>query len=404
MEELENKYIELLLKRCLSFEKTKSLFISCKKQNEEFVQKIVLYAKNMGIDDIYIDCEDVYELKEKLLNIDINDIENDKYFDKSIWNEYAIKGASFLMIESETPNILDDVDKEKFNKAIRTNKKTRQIFREKETTYQISWCIAAYPNELWAKSIFPNDENAYEKLLKVICEICMVDESNPIESWNEYLNTARTRASQLDSLEIKMLNYKNSLGTDLKIVMPKNHAWKSVADDGDGTMIVNMPSYEVFSAPDYRYTEGIVYSSRPLIYAGSKIDEFYLKFENGKVVDFGAKEGYETLKGILEGEEQAKYLGEVALVENDSPISNTGLVFGSTLLDENASCHLALGNAYPDCIKTDTKKTDEELMELGLNHADITHVDFMIGTPDLTIEAETNKGKILIFKDGNFNI
>lgn len=404
MEILEDKYIDLLLKRCINASDIKSMFISYDKQVEDFAKKVIEKAKEIGIEDIGIDASDIYEYRDKLNNMNIEDIESDPYFDKSKWNEYAIKGAGFLMIESEVPNALDSVDTDKITKAAEVKKKTRQIFREKETTYEIPWCIAAYPNEEWAKSIFPNDEDAYQKLFNVICEICMVNTTDPIKSWNEYLVSAKKRAEMLDSLEIKSLNYKNSLGTNLKITMPENHVWKSVADDGDGTMLVNMPSYEVFSAPDYRYTSGIVYSSRPLIYAGSKIDEFYLKFEDGKVVDFGAKEGYEVLKGILDGEEQARYLGEVALVENDSPISNTGLVFGTTLLDENASCHLALGSAYPDCVKSDKKLENNELMEVGLNYAPLTHVDFMIGTSDLSIEAETNKGTILIFKDGNFNI
>lgn len=404
MEELENKYIELLLKRCLNFKKSKSLFISCYKQNMTFVKKVVEYAKNMGINDIYVDCEDIYETRDILNNTDINDIENCSYFDKSIWDEYATKNASFLMFDSEFPNVLDGVDKDKITKSNLKKRKTRPIFRQKETSFEISWCIAALPNEIWACDLFPNDSQAYEKLFKVICEMCMVNADNPIQSWNEYLEKAKKKAKKLQDLEIKSLTYKNNLGTDLKIIMPKNVVWKSVADDGDGEMIVNVPSFEIFSSPDYRYTEGIVYSSRPLIYANTKIDKFYLRFEKGKVIDFGAEEGYEILKGILESEEQAKYLGEVALVENNSPISDTGLVFGTTLFDENASCHLALGNSFPDCIKSDRKLSETELMELGLNQSPITHVDFMIGTPDLNIEAETNKGKILIFKNGNFNI
>ena len=401
---MEDKYIDLLLNRCISFKNSSSLFISCTKDNMEFVNKIKEKVKKKGIDDVYVDQEDIYEIKSRVNNSTLEEIDNDPYFDKSIWNEYALKKAAFLMLESEHPGALDDVDQEKYLRAVKRKRETRRIFREKETRYEISWCIAALPNEMWAKSLFPNDDNAYKKLEEAIYKVCMIDRINPIESWNEYLSLLDDKSKLLTSLEIKELHYTNSLGTDLYIKLPDNAVWKSVAEDGDGDMIVNMPSYETFSAPDYRYTNGIVYSSKPLVYNGRKINEFYLKFEDGKVVDFGAKEGYEVLKSILDGETQAKYLGEVALVPYDSPISNTHLVFGTTLFDENASCHLALGNAYPDCIKDGDKMKREDLVKNGLNQADTTHVDFMIGTSDLKIEAITNKGKILIFNEGNFVI
>lgn len=404
MENLEEKYIDLLLNRCIDLTRSNSLFISCSSENMDFVNKLVSKVKTHGIDDIYIDCEDIYELKDKVNNSTLDEIDTNPYFDKSIWNEYALKTAAFLMFESEHPGLLDDINQEKYLRAIKRKRETRSIFREKETRYEISWCIAALPNEVWAKSMFPNETNAYQKLFEVICKMCMVDKDDPIKSWNEYLSKLDEKSKLLTSLEIKELHYTNSLGTNLKLVLPDNAIWKSVAEDGDGAMIVNMPSYETFSAPDYRKTSGIVYSSRPLIYNGKKIDEFYLKFEDGKVVEYDAKEGKDVLESILEGEVQASYLGEVALVPYDSPISNTHLVFGTTLFDENASCHLALGNAYPDCLKDGESMTKDELMENGLNQTKTTHVDFMVGTSDLTIEAITNKGKILIFKNGNFNI
>lgn len=401
MEELENKYIELLLTKCLNFKKSKSLFISYNKVNKEFVEKTIEFAKKLGVEDIYIDEEDNDVKHEKLKKESIEEIKKDLYFDKSIWDEYAKKDASFLMLETEFPGLYDDIDPEKIATSAHINRKTRKLFREKESKYLIPWCIAALPNEMWAKSIYKNEDNAYEKLFSVICKMCMVDTKDPVKSWDDYLIKTDEYVKKLNNLEIEYLVYKNSLGTNLKIYMPKNHLWTSAAEETD--MFVNMPSYEIFSSPDYRKTEGIVYSSRPLMYNGGKIDEFYVKFQNGRVVDYDAKEGKEILKNIIESDSNSCYLGEVALVNYDSPISNTKLIFGTTLFDENASCHLALGDSFPDCVQNTKNKTKEELLDLGLNQS-TTHVDFMVGTKDLEIEAKTKDGNVKIFKDGNFVI
>lgn len=399
---LEKKYIELLVDRCINFDKSKSVLISYKKDNKNFIDKLVDYIHQKGVQDIYLDEEDVYLTRDKLINSTIEEIENDSYFDKSIWDEYAKKDAAFLTFDSEYPHFFDDVDEAKISAAGNKKRKTRPLFREKETSYQIPWCIAALPNKIWADDMFPNEKNSYQMLEDVIYKMCMVDTPNPIESWNEYLNNVKLRSKKLNSMKIKQLHYSNNLGTDFTISMPEDFLWKSTADDGDN-MLVNMPSYEIFSSPDYRTANGIVYSSRPLLYNGGIIDEFYIEFKDGKAINYDARTGKELLKGIIETDAQAAYLGEVALVNNDSPISNTGLVFGTTLFDENAACHIALGDAFPDTIPNFQNYTREELMKLGLNHS-VTHVDFMIGTSDLNISAVCENGEVQIFKDGNFVI
>lgn len=402
MKELEDKYVELLLKRCLNFEKSKSLFISYDVVNKDFVEKVIAKAKEMGVVDIGIDEEDINITHDKLKKLSLEEIENDPYFNKSKWDDYATKNASFLMLETEFPHLMDDIDPDKISKAKYINRTTRNIFREKEKTYAIPWCIAALPNAVWAKEIFKSD-NSYDKLYKVIFDICMIDDNDPIENWNNYGEESKKLSDKLNKLEIKQLHYKNSLGTDLIIEMPDHCLWKSVGDDGDGKMIVNMPSYEIFSSPNYLKTNGIVYNSRPLSYGGGLIDEFFIEFKDGKVVNYDAKTGKEILKGIIENDNNSCYLGEVALVNNDSPISNTGLIFGITLIDENASCHLALGDGFPDTIEGGLKMSKEELLKNGINQSK-QHVDFMIGTPDLEIFALTNEGEKYIFKKGNFII
>ena len=339
MLELENKYIDLLLKRCLNLKKSTSLFISYDKTCNDF--------------------------------------------------------------ETEFPGVMDGVDSKKLGLAKSINRKTRPLFKHLETTYQIPWCIAAIPNKIWADKIFPNSEDSYKELFLVICKMCMVDREDPIKSWNEFMLKSKDDIDWLNSLEIKSLHYTNEIGTDLKIEMPKEYSWSGLTDDLKNEMIVNMPSYEIFASPNYKKTEGIVVSSKPLYYGGGLIENFYLKFKDGKVIDFNAEKGHELLKSIIESDDNSCYLGEVALVNFDSPISNTGLVFGTTLFDENASCHLALGDGFPTTIPNGASLSREELLELGINSSS-NHVDFMIGTSDLKIEAETKNGKQLIFKNGNF--
>lgn len=399
---MEEKYINLLLNRCINFDKSKSLLISGDKINEKFINKVINKVKEMGIDDIYIDLEDINITHDKLLNSSLEEIEKDSYFDKSIWDKFAEKDATFIMFDTEFPHVMDDIDSSKITKAKEINRKTRPLFRKKESTMQISWCIIALPNEIWAKDLFPNDKNAYKKLENLIYNCCMVNTDNPIESWNNLLKRNEDLANKLNNLKIEKLHYTNSLGTDLEIEMPKNHIWVSAGSEG-GNSIVNMPTYEIFSSPNYKGVNGIVYNALPLVYGGGLIDNFYIKFKDGKVVDFDAEIGKDILKGIIESDDHSCYLGEVALVNNDSPISNTKVVFGTTLFDENASCHLALGDGFPECIKNGLDMDKEDLLEHGINQSS-NHVDFMVGTPDLEIEAETKNGKVKIFTKGNFSI
>jgi len=401
MFELENKYIDLLLIRCLNLKKSKSLFISYDKICQDFVKKLILRAKELGYNDIYEDCNDIFYLKNKLINSTLEDLEKDPYFDKSIWDKYAEKKSNFLMLETEFPGVMDEVDSKKIGLVKSINRKTRPLFRKYETTYQLPWCIAIVPNKIWADKIYANSDNSYEQLFLIICKMCMVDRDDPIKCWNDFILKSKCDIDWLNSLEIKSLHYTNKLGTDLNIEMPEKYSWVGLTEDEKNGMIVNMPSYEVFTSPNYKKTEGIVKSSKPLYYGGGLIENFYLKFKNGKVIEYDALKGYELLKSIIESDDHSCFLGEVALVNFDSPISNTGLVFGTTLFDENASCHLALGDGFPTTIPNGVNLSNDELLKKGIN-CSTNHVDFMIGTSDLKIEAETKYGKQLIFEDGNF--
>ena len=402
IDELENKYADLLVNRCLDLSKSNSIFIHYFNDNKSLIDKVISLVKEKGIDDIYLNELDKKE-RHKHLSQSLKDIENDSYFDNHFWDEYAKKNAAFLMISTEFPHYFDDISEENMAMAGKKARNSRPVFREKQAINAISWCIAVMPNMVWAKNSFPNlsDEEAYEKLFNLMMSATMVDTKNPIDEWNKFLEKQKKLVKKLNNLEITSMHYTNKLGTDLFVGLPQKVIWQC-AGYGDNS-IVNMPTYEVFTSPDYRYTSGIVYASKPLMYGGVLIDKFWLKFKDGQVVDYDAKVGKEILKVIIESDKYSCFLGECALVSKNSGVAKTNFVFGETCLDENASCHIALGDAFPECIECGLEENRESLRTKGLNHS-TNHVDLMIGTSDLNITAMTKKGEKLIFKDGDFNI
>lgn len=399
-DKMDEKYIDLLLEKCVDYKNSKILFICYDIEVEDFVQKIIKRAKIKGIEEFYFDKVNIEEEYKILKNNSIEDLIKCKYFDKSIWDVYAKKNANFLIIDIEQPHVLDDIEMEKISIMTRQKRESRPLYRKMVEHCKLSWCIAAYPSKRWAKEVFPDSDNSYLELKNAIYNVCMIDREDPIESWNLQLEKTNRIIKYLNSLNLRMIHYKNDLGTNLTIYLPNNYSFDSAKDNN---VIVNMPSYEVFSSPIYNKTEGIVYSSMPLCYGGRIVDEFWLKFVNGRVVDYDAKVGKEILKEIIESDEQSCYLGECALVEYDSPISNLGVIFKTTLIDENASCHLALGSGFPECIKDGIGMSDEELLLSGVNVSK-NHVDFMIGTNDLEIIGTTwDNREIKIFVNGNFS-
>lgn len=397
---MDKKYIDLLLTKCVDFNSSKILFINYDIEIEDFVQKVINRAKELGVEEVYLDKTKPKEDYKILKNHTIDELKESNFFDKSIWDTYATKKANFLIFETEQPHLMDDIETEKIAIMTRQRRESRPTYRKMVEHCELPWCIAAYPGELWAKEMFPDSDNSYQDLKDAIYKVCMINEENPIDSWDRQLEKNNKIIKYLNSLSLTKLHYKNSLGTELTIYLPENYSFDSAKDD---QVIVNMPSYEVFTSPIYNKTEGIVYSSMPLSYGGAIVNDFWLKFAAGKVVDYGAKTGEKILKEIIEADENSCYLGECALVENNSPISNLGLIFGTTLIDENASCHLALGSGFPECLKDGLGMSDEQLLENGVNVSK-SHVDFMIGTPDLMITGTTRDNKeISIFVDGNFS-
>ena len=402
MEKLMRKYAEVLLKTCLKVEENQPLFISFNTERLDFVRIVSEEAYKIGVKDIYFDMSDPYLKHEALKYLEIEDLKQLSFWNKEMWNVYARKHAAFLMLASETPGLMKDIDPKKMSELIRYSQETREEFEAYRDKSELAWCIAAVPTKAWADELFDNNENSVNMLWNKIFEICSIDQEDPVKIWNDKLALLKKRASKLNEKKIKTLIYKDNKN-NFKIDLPKNHKWESGRQtlSNGKEVLVNFPTEEVFTSPDCRSAEGIVFSSKPLEYQGVILDNFQIEFKDGVVTNFKAEKGEETLKEMINICENSNMLGEVALVPYDSPISNTNMVFLETLFDENAACHLALGDSFTECINE--VGTKEELFnKFNMNNSK-SHVDFMIGTKDLNIKGITQDNKeIDIFINGNF--
>ena len=402
MEKLMRKYAEVLLKTCLKVEENQPLFISFNTERLDFVRIVSEEAYKIGVKDIYFDMSDPYLKHEALKYLEIEDLKQLSFWNKEMWNVYARKHAAFLMLASETPGLMKDIDPKKMSELIRYSQETREEFEAYRDKSELAWCIAAVPTKAWADELFDNNENSVNMLWNKIFEICSIDQEDPVKIWNDKLALLKKRASKLNEKKIKTLFYKDNKN-NFKIDLPDNHNWASGCERlaNGKEVLVNFPTEEVFTSPDCRSAEGIVFSSKPLEYQGVILDNFQIEFKDGVVTNFKAEKGEETLKEMINICENSNMLGEVALVPYDSPISNTNMVFLETLFDENAACHLALGDSFTECINE--VGTKEELFnKFNMNNSK-SHVDFMIGTKDLNIKGITQDNKeIDIFINGNF--
>ncbi len=404
MKHLQTKYAQVLLKSCLKIEENQSLFISANYERVDFVRIVANEAYKLGVKDIYFDLTDVILKHDALKNLELEDLKQLSFWNKQKWNEYAEKGAAFLMLASETPGLMKDIDPKKLSDLTMYAFETRKEFDDLRDEAKVPWCIAAVPTEAWAKELFKNSLNPVDDLWNKIFEICNINCENPEEIWNEKIEKLSARCKKLNSYNFKKLKYTNSVGTNFEISLPKNHIWASGREtlvDGK-EVLVNFPTEEVFTSPENDSATGIVYSGKPLAYQDNIINNFWIKFEKGIAIECGAEEGEDVLKNIISSCDNANRLGEVALVESSSSINKSNMVFLETLYDENAACHLALGAAFPECVKGGNKLSKEKLSELKLNDC-TNHVDFMIGTSDLNIIGITeNDEEIAIFEEGNF--
>lgn len=404
MKKLQEKYARVILNTCLKIKKNQKLFISANYEAIEFVRILSNIAYELGVKDIYFDLNDQYLKHDALKNLDVKDLKKMQFWNKEKWNEYASSGAAFVMLVTVTPGLMKDIDSKKLSDLTMYSYETRKEFDELREKSIVPWCIAAVPSLSWAKEVFPKSQTPEIDLWNKIFEICQITKRNPEKVIEEKVNKLSRICEKLNSYRFKELKYTNSLGTDFTIELPENHLWASGKSKlvNKEEVLVNFPTEEVFTSPTNNSANGIVYSAKPLCYQDNLIEDFWIKFDKGVAIECKAKKGEETLKQLISSCPNSNLLGEVALVEYNSPISESEIIFYETLYDENAACHLALGASFPECIENGPKMSKEELKKYRLNDCN-NHVDFMIGTKDLNIIGKTVNGEeIKIFEKGNF--
>ncbi len=399
------RYADLIVQVGLNIQKDQVLWVNAPISAYEFVRKISVKAYEIGAKNVMVDYYD-----EELKKIRLEKSTEEGLSSFPTWKakgqvEMAKENVAVLSLAAPNPSLLKGVDPKRTAILNRVSAEGMKEFNSYISGGKISWLIAAIPTKEWALSVFPSleEDEAYDKLWANIFYTTRVDRENPVELWKEHIATMTEKANYLNDQDFRKLYYK-APGTDLSIELHPKTKWICAEFTNDkGTKFVpNLPTEEVFTIPVKNGVNGVVTSTKPLNYSGNLLENFTLTFENGKVVDFQAEQGYETLKNLLETDEGASFLGEVALVPHDSPISNTGIVFNNTLYDENASCHIALGNALSICVEDGKSMTEEQLKEIGYNSS-ITHVDFMIGSAEMDIDGEREDGTILpIFRKGNW--
>ena len=398
-------YAELIVRVGANIQKGQDVVISAELDQPEFVEMLVEQCYLAGAAEVRAEWTHQplrlkhvkYQTDERLG--EIKDWEKQKLLHR------AETLPAMIYIESADPSGLDGLDQEKWGKSVQMRWKVIKPSRDSmENKYQ--WVIAAVPGKAWAKKVFPalDEAEAVEKLWEAILYTSRAD-GDGVKAWQEHNADLKSRCEYLNSLGLRKLHYRSSNGTDFTVGLIPQAQFLAGAEDTLGANVrfnPNIPSEEVFTSPMKGQAEGIVYSTRPLSYRGTMIENFSIRFENGRVTEVKAEKGEDALKTLVNMDEGSKMLGECALVPFDSPIRNSGIMFYNTLFDENAACHLALGDGFANCIKDFENYTLEQCREMGINSSMI-HEDFMIGSEDLDITGETENGeRVQIFKNGNW--
>ncbi|MCI5839792.1 MAG: aminopeptidase [Peptoniphilaceae bacterium] len=401
---LEN-YAKLAIEIGVNVQKDEDVLIKAPVEFPLFVQKLVKASYERGANEVFVEYKDENLLKLKYLNEKQNILNNVHDFEiEKLRYLYKERKVNVINVVGEDPDIFKDIDAKIIAQSNAKKSEKIKEFRKYTMNDIISWLVISIPTEKWAKKVFPNSKESVNDLWKEIFKTSRVDESyeKTKENWNKHIENLNKRADFLNSKKFKRLIYTSENGTNLHVNLPKNHIWLSAGSKNEkgNYFIPNIPTEEVFSAPDKFGVNGKLVATKPLVYNGVVINDFYFEFKDGKVINSFAKENNDTLNEMLNMDENSKYLGEIALVPYNSPISLSNILFFNTLFDENASCHFALGEAYPTCVENGANLNSEELEKIGLNTS-VIHEDFMVGNKDLNITAiNENNEEITIFKDG----
>jgi len=402
------KYAKLLVANGINVQPGHTVALNIDVEQRELAHLIVKEAYALGAHEVIVQWADDLTAREKFLHAPMERLDNVPDYKVAEMNYLLEKKASRLGVRSSDPGALNGVDAEKLSASAKAMGIAMKPMRIATQSNKVSWTVAAAAGTEWAKKVFPNaasDEEAVDLLWDQIFKTCRVYEDDPVAAWQAHEEKLSSKAKVLNEEQFTSLHY-TAPGTDLTLGLPKNHHWESAGSlNAQGEyFIANMPTEEVFTAPDFRRAEGFVTSTKPLSYNGNIIEGIKVTFKDGQIVDITAEKGDQVMKDLVFENAGARALGECALVPDPSPISQSGITFFNTLFDENASNHLAIGAAYATSVVGGENLSEEELEAVGLNRSDV-HVDFMIGSDQMDIDGIREDGsRVAIFRNGDWAI
>ena len=397
-------YAKLIVRVGANVQKCQEVRVFASLDQPEFIKMLAEECYKAGASRVTVDWNYPELTKLSARYMKLRDLSETREWEKARMQDMVDHLPVRIFIESEDPDGLRGINP-KYFKAFAARIKISKPYRDAiDNKHQ--WCIAAVPGEAWAKKVHPelSKRAAVEQLWKDILYTARADGEDPIADWEEHNRDLKARSKYLNDLHLRELRYHSANGTDFKVGLIPTAEFHAGRDKTMQGVVYdpNMPTEEVFTSPDRRTAEGIVYATKPLSYQGQLIENFSVRFEKGRAVEVKAEKGQDVLEQIISMDEGCHYLGECALVPKESPIHQSGLLFYNTLFDENAACHLALGFGFDECVKGFENMTKEELYEIGVNDAG-NHTDFMIGSDDLSIDGVDEHGNVHpIFRNGTW--
>ncbi len=405
--ELIKKLAKLAVEVGANVQEGQLVWVNTSTESKELARMIVEAAYERGAKRVTVNWMDEYVTKAGYENMEVETLEDIPQWRIEKMKYFTEEDGCIISITSPIPGINAGLDPVKMQRAGIASSKAFEFFRNHTMGNHAQWTIVASPNVIWAEKVFPElkGDEAVEALWDAILKASRVTETNnPVAEWDKHNEELLAHNKILNDFDFETLEFKNSLGTDLKVGLIENHVWAGGGENSTKGRYFNpnIPTEENFTMPAKFKVDGKVVATTPLNYQGKLIEDFYLVFKDGKVVEYDAKKQKDALDNLINFDEGSAYLGEVALISHDSPIQNSGILFYNTLFDENASCHLALGRAYPMNVKGGVEMSKEELEKIGSNLS-MTHVDFMFGSADMDIVGVQKDGtRVQVFKDGNF--
>lgn len=397
LEAMKRKYAYTLARVGLNVQPGQPVLVEAAIEGADFTPIFAEECYKLGASNVIVHYLDEPNLKIAAKYRPDADVRKVEDWEELQCQKYLDEGACYVRLEGVNPLLMADVPESQANAIFAHTDAVRNIMRKASREKQCQWLIAMIPTQQWAEFILKDvpKENALEELWKLILKLCYIDETNDVvATWDEKGQLKAERGAKMDSYAFTKLHYTASNGTDLTVTLTPYSKFGGGGRKRAIPFRANMPSEEICTAPEKYGTEGVVYASRPLVLGGKSIENFGFRFEKGKVVEVIAEEGKEMLEALVSMDEGAAYLGEAALVEYHSPISMSNVVYYTTLIDENASCHLALGRALGRPLPEDSPWTFND---------SVIHIDFMMGTPDMHIVGTTPDGEeVVVFDNGDF--